>query len=153
MDSTVRAALEGEWGPYWFDVEPPLSCPACGAPMVGRRFIFFACRECGVRFRAHLRPRLEPPRLEPAIWMLALYLTLNGASVRQLTILGVSYKTAWRMARFLRRTLELPPYPAKRQIRAAEVIRLLVAARKQRALADRRLLREVTLLFFEVSPA
>lgn len=94
---------------------------------------------------------MEPPSVANPTWVLVLYLMMKGASVRQLTIVGVSYKTAWRMARFVRDTLEFQMVTHQR-LRAADIVRLLLEARDKRALDDRRLLRERTILFFEVIP-
>lgn len=94
---------------------------------------------------------MEPPRVAQPTWVLVLYLMMKGASVRQLTIVGVSYKTAWRMARFVRDTLEFPMV-RKQRLRAADIVRLLLEARDKRALDDRRVLRERTILFFDAIP-
>jgi hypothetical protein len=80
-----------------------------------------------------------------------LYLALNGATVRQLLILDVSYKTAWRMSRFIRETVGVPASRRRRRLRSAAILRLLLDARDRRALENRLFLRETSLLFFEVS--
>jgi len=151
MDGTVATVVAQIWGPSWQTARVQLSCPRCGSLRLGRSLIAFVCWDCAAKFQAIPRERLKPPRVPMAIWVLALYLILNGASIRQLLILGVSYKTAWRMARFILRTIEVPPAASRRRVRSAVIQCLLLDARDRRALEARLLLRETVLLFFEVS--
>jgi len=100
-----------------------LSCPGCGSSHISRWLSpKFVCFACNIRFNATLAEL--PVRKPIAIWLLAAILVWRGASCRQLEVLGVSHKSAVRMACWIRERAELPT-PQKRQLPSQQLYRLL----------------------------
>jgi transposase len=90
-----------------------ITCPACGVekakyhPMSKRRG--FACQECGHHIFPCAGTIFEKSSTRLTLWFFAMYLmtsTRHGVAAKELQRqLGVTYKTAWRMAHELRKLM------------------------------------------------
>jgi transposase len=90
-----------------------LTCPACGVadaqfhPMTKRRA--FACQECGHHIYPCAGSIFHKSRTKLTHWFFAMYLmtsTRHGVAAKELERqIGVTYKTAWRMAHELRKLM------------------------------------------------
>lgn len=88
-----------------------IACPACGVAttkfhrMTKRRA--YACQECGHHIYPCVGTPFEKSRTKLTLWFFAMYLmttTRHGVAAKELERqLGVTYKTAWRMAHELRK--------------------------------------------------
>src|SRR5438034_8726011 len=83
----VWLVLDENWGANWWLRDWPLTCPQCGrrdrlssaTPLFGHAL---ACGHCSLRFTA--RAAALPNIIPIPLWVLAVYLLVHGASVRQL---------------------------------------------------------------------
>ncbi len=88
-----------------------IGCPACGVAktkfhrMTKRRA--YACQDCGHHIYPCVGTPFEKSRTKLTLWFFAMYLmttTRHGVAAKELERqLGVTYKTAWRMAHELRK--------------------------------------------------
>ncbi|MCH9051084.1 MAG: IS1595 family transposase [Proteobacteria bacterium] len=86
------------------------SCPSCGADTKFHRIAkrrAYACQHCGHHVYPCVGTPFEKSRTALSDWFFAMYLmttTRHGVAAKELERqLGVTYKTAWRMARELRK--------------------------------------------------
>lgn len=86
------------------------SCPGCGADSKFHRIAkrrAYACQHCGHHIYPCVGTPFEKSRTPLSDWFFAMYLmtsTRHGVAAKELERqLGVTYKTAWRMARELRK--------------------------------------------------
>lgn len=124
------------------------ACPKCGSPRVNLRYLAWAgCADCGIRFQTWW---VGPPddHLPLELWVLATFLLLGGSSVRQLQLLNISYRTAYRLARGIRSRLDLPS-PSRRQCASTDVLKLLKMATSSRALEERAFRKHLTRVFWD----
>jgi transposase-like protein len=108
-----RAAFLKAEGALW--PEGPV-CPHCGArnragriASRGTRIGFWCCLKCRRQFRVTIGTVFERSHVPLRKWLLAIALLLevDGIDTQQLHLaLGVTYKTALRMAREIERALE-----------------------------------------------
>ncbi len=88
------------------------TCPGCGAETKYHRITkrrAYACQHCGHHIYPCVGTPLEKSRTSLQKWFFAMYLftaSKNGVSAKELQRqLGVTYKTAWRMAHELRKLM------------------------------------------------
>lgn len=89
-----------------------ISCPACGADSKFHRIAkrrAYACQHCGHHIYPCVGTPFEKSRTSLQKWFFAIYLftaSKNGVAAKELERqLGVTYKTAWRMAHELRKLM------------------------------------------------
>ena len=147
-DIVALRVLWEQWGVQWTNGTWPLACPQCARrDRLRGALAFHGCLACGTWFRA--RPsRLPLPSIPITIWVVATYLVLQGASTRQMAVLGVSHKTAVQLARWIRRRTQLAE-PQKRILRMPQVYSLLRAAEHRRALEEPDFLRACSLVLYD----
>lgn len=156
VDAQVLEVLLAHWGRAWRTVDRwPLACPACG--QVGRlqqrtntgRYRYH-CVNCTVSFTAHPAEDLPCPRVALPLWVVAAYLLTQGASVRQLQVLPISYKPALVIARFVRGRAGLSKRRV-RQLSSANVLALLRDASRTDLFRSPALMRVTTLIFWDIA--
>lgn len=101
---------------------------------------------CGIRFQAWW---IGPPdeKVSDDLWVLSAYLLIEGASVRQLQVLGISYRTASVIAKGVRERLGLRPL-VRRQLAPRQVVDHLRTAAERRGLSNSDFRRRVCALFW-----
>lgn len=138
VDLTIERALRNIFGPRWWNFDPYTVCPRCGnEDLDGRIGQGYKCGECGTRFVDSIPDEVFYSAVPYSLWILATHLLRRGASIRQLTILGISYKTAAKMASFLRPRLQMNT-SRRRQISSAELIHFLRSPEAPRVIGSRR---------------
>lgn len=124
-DRTLLSLFLELWGTDFQYYQPPSWwCPYCGRNL-SRALGGLVCHRCQIRTRVTLRAEVFHSRIPYYRWMLAIAMVSSGASARQLTLLGVSYKTAWRINNSIRRTLDLPTLK-RRKVRSSHLFHRLM---------------------------
>jgi len=98
-----------------------ITCPACGVESAKfhmmRKRKAFACQECGHHIYPCAGTIFHKSRTPLTYWFHAMYLmtsTRSGVAAKELErALGVTYKTAWRMAHELRKLMASADYGGK----------------------------------------
>lgn len=98
-----------------------ITCPACGVEHAKfhlmRKRKAYACQECGHHIYSCAETIFHKSRTPLTKWFLAMYLmtsTRSGVAAKELErALGVTYKTAWRMAHELRKLMAAADYPGQ----------------------------------------
>lgn len=98
------------------------ACPSCGVVHPKYRRITtrraYQCRDCYHQIHPTAGTIFEGTTTPLTYWFYAMYLmtvTRNGVSAKELErTLGVTYKTAWRMAKMIRELMGRRPHPGKK---------------------------------------
>ena len=149
-DPLVLDVLHAHWGHQWQGGSWSLACPNCGHDHIGRfrRSKTLYCVACYAEFTAQ-DDRLPHSWLSIPEWVIATYLVMHGASVRQVQLLPISHKTALGVVRFIRSKTDLPA-PRARRVSTAHLLSLLKEAATGDALTRPAFLMLTTIVMWDV---
>jgi len=153
LDPLFLPILLQYWGLEWWTGTWALACPACGRDdRIGRRLgrERFVCHGCGAGFTAAPAP-LPFQSLPTPLWVMATYLLEQGASARQLTVLGVSHKSALGIARAIRERTDMSP-KRSRVLSPLALAHTIKRAARGRAMRTSEFLKLTTSVLWDVAP-